>query len=83
MEITILIYLMVFMPMAGALVSYLIGRRSKKARDYFVSAITILEFILAVALVAMDAGHEGMLVCVPEICGMGLCFTIDGFRVSY
>ncbi len=83
MEITILIYLMVFMPMAGALVSYLIGRRSKKARDYFVSAITILEFILAVTLVAMDAGNEGMLVCVPEICGRGLSFTIDGFRVMY
>ena len=83
MEIAVLIYLMVFMPMAGALVSYLIGRRNKKARDYFVSAITILAFILAVALVAMDAGHEGMLVRVPEICGMGLTFTVDGFRVLY
>lgn len=83
MKIAILVYLMVFMPMAGALVSYLIGRRNKKARDYFVSGLTVLEFILAVALVALDAGNEGILVYVPEICGMGLIFTIDGFRVLY
>lgn len=83
MEIAILVYLMVFMPMVGALVSYLIGRKSKVARDYFVSGLTILEFVCAVLLVAADAGHEGTLVYVPEICGMGLTFTIDGFRVLY
>ena len=48
MTISVLIYLMVFMPMAGAFVSYLIGRQNKKARDYFVSALTILEFVFAV-----------------------------------
>ncbi len=83
MDIAILIYLMVFMPMAGAFVSYLIGRKNKKARDYFVSGLTILEFILAALLVAADVGHEGTLVYVPEICGMGLTFTVDGFRVLY
>ena len=83
MKIAILVYLMVFMPIAGAFVSYLIGRKSKVARDYFVSGLTILEFVCAVLLVAADAGHEGTLVYVPEICGMGLTFTIDGFRVLY
>ena len=83
MTIAVLIYLMVFMPMAGAFVSYLIGRKSKKARDYFVSGLTIIEFILAVLLVTADAGHEGTYVYVPEICGMGLSFTVDGFRVLY
>ena len=83
MKIAILVYLMVGMPLAGAFVSYLIGRKSKNARDYFVSGITILEFICAVLLVAADVGHEGTLVYVPEICGMGLTFTVDGFRVLY
>lgn len=83
MGIAILVYLMVFMPLAGAFVSYLIGRKSKTARDYFVAGLTILEFVFAVLLVAADAGHEGTLVYVPEICGMGLTFTIDGFRVLY
>lgn len=83
MKIESLIYLMVFMPMLGAFVSYMIGRKSKTMRDYFVGGLTILEFVFAVLLVVADAGHEGMLVCVPEICGLGLTFTIDGFRVLY
>ncbi|MBQ2902544.1 MAG: NADH dehydrogenase [Agathobacter sp.] len=81
--IAILIYLMVFMPMTGALVSYLIGRKNKTARDYFVAGLTILEFVFAALLVAADVGHEGTLVYVPEVCGMGLTFTVDGFRVLY
>ena len=71
------------MPMIGAFVSYLIGRKNKTMRDYFVAGLTILEFVFAVLLVAEDVGHEGALVYVPEICGMGLTFTIDGFRVLY
>lgn len=82
-RIDILIYLMVFMPMVGAFVSYLIGRKNKKARDYFVAGLAIVEFVLAVMLIMADIGHEGYLVYVPEICGMGLTFTIDGFRVLY
>ena len=38
MTISSLVYLMVFMPMAGAFVSYLIGRRSKNARNIFVTS---------------------------------------------
>ena len=83
MKIAIFVYLMVFMPMAGAFVSYLIGRKNKTTRDYFVAGLTIIEFICAVLLVAADAGYEGTMVYVPEFCGMGLTFTIDGFRVLY
>lgn len=83
MKIAILVYLMVFMPMVGAFVSYIIGRKNKTARDYFVGGLTILEFVFALLLIAFDAGNEGMLVRVPEICGLGLSFTIDGFRVIY
>ena len=81
--IAVVIYLMVFMPMIGALVSYLIGRRSKAGRDLFVKIITILEFCLAAKLVWDSNGLEELLVYVPEVCGMGLTFTIDGFRVLY
>lgn len=83
MTISTLVYLMVFMPMVGAFVSYLIGRVSKTGRDNFVSFIAVLEFVFAVMLVMADAGHEGTLIYVPEVCGMGLTFTIDGFRVLY
>lgn len=83
MTISILVYLMVFMPMAGAIVSYLIGRKSKTARDIFAEVIAVAEFILSALLVAADAGHEGIVVRIPEICGFGMNFTIDGFRVLY
>ena len=83
MSESILIYLMIFMPMVGAFVSYLIGRKSKKGRDLFVSGISILEFVLAVLLVLQYTKWEGAIVTLPEVCGMGLTFTVDGFRVLY
>ena len=83
MTISSLVYLMVFMPMVGAFVSYLIGRVSKTGRDNFVAVIAVVEFVFSIMLVAADVGHEGMLIYVPEVCGMGLTFTIDGFRVLY
>ena len=81
--IAIVIYLLVLMPMAGAFVSYLIGRKSKKGRDFFVKFLTIVEFCMALKLLIDSNGFDGLLVYVPEICGMGVSFTVDGFRVLY
>lgn len=78
-----LIYTMVFMPMAGAFVSYLIGKKTKSGRDFSVSIITILEFICAWLLILQCATNDGLVVTIPYVCGMGLSFTIDGFRVLY
>lgn len=83
MNIHILIYMMIFMPMIGAFVSYLIGRKSKNKRDCFVSFLTILELVFAIILVAKSSTTEGLVVTIPEICGLGLSFTVDGFRVLY
>lgn len=83
MLINSLVYTMVFMPMAGAFVSYLIGRKSKSGRDFTVSIITILEFICAFLLVLNYGAYEGAVVEIPYVCGMGLSFTLDGFRVLY
>ena len=81
--ITVLIYFLVGMPLVSAFVSYLIGRKNKKDRDFFVKGITIVEFGLALKLLIDSNGFDGMLVYVPEVCGMGLNFTVDGFRVLY
>ena len=83
MNVNILIYLMVFLPMAGALVSYLTGRKTKQGRDYMVSGIAILEFLLSVLLVINMTKAEGVVAEVPGFCGMGLRFTVDGFRAIY
>ncbi len=80
----ILIYMLAFFPMAAAFISYLVGRKNKKLRDYVVSIAAVLEFVLSLALfVNYSEAISGMTVNIPEICGMGLHFTVDGFRVIY
>lgn len=74
---------MVFLPMAGAFVSYLTGRKNKKIRDYLVCAFTIAEFALSLLLLVKRETFAGYTVYVPEVCGMGLSFTVDGFRIVY
>lgn len=63
--------------MAAALVSYLIGRKSKKVRDYFVMAVTAAEFAVMAGLL-LSGGQGGL--SLPGVCGMGLSFRLDGFR---
>lgn len=83
MSIDKLIYIMVFMPMAGALLSYLTGRKSKHGRDVVVRVVAILEFVCSVLLVLNMSGAAGTVVTIPGVCGMGLHFTVDGFRAIY
>ena len=79
----ILIYLLVFMPMAAAVVSYLVGRKSKNGRDLFVVFTVAAEFALSLALLVLGSAEEEVLVSLPGICGMGLHFTVNGFRRIY
>lgn len=83
MNTQMLIYLLVFMPMVGALVSYLIGRKSKKGRDAFVNVIAITEFVLALFLVIHTGSVADEVATISDVCGMGLSFTADGFRTIY
>ena len=74
---------MVFMPIIGAFLSYIIGRKSKTGRNVFFCGVAVLEFLLSIALFVIGQGSEGHLFTVPGICGMGLNFTVDGFRSIY
>lgn len=80
-----LLYALIFMPMAGAIVSYIVGRKSKKYRDYTVSGTAILEFVLAIFLASgyIAGGISGNMTELSGVCGMGLKFTMDGFRAVY
>ena len=77
----ILIYGLVFFPMAAALLSYLIGRKSKRARDGFLWFAVGTEFLLSLLLVL--GATADTVVSVPGVCGFGLHFTADGFRSIY
>jgi len=77
----ILIYLIVFGPIATAVLSYLIGRKNKTALNIFFGVAVAVEFILAIVLLLTH--KQGNMVTVAGFCGLGLNFTADGFRCIY
>ena len=79
---TILLPVLVLLPMAGALLSYLVGRRNKEARNRFALLVTVAEAVLvALALVRVCNGEKPF--CeLPELLG-GIRFETDGFRGVY
>ena len=80
----ILIYLLVFYPMAAAVLSYLLGRRGSVLRDRFLWVTVAAEFVLSLCLLRFFGNSAGeALVKVPGICGFGLTFTAGGFRGIY
>lgn len=87
MNESFLLPLLVFLPFLGSLISYCIGRKNELARDIFAWVLVISEFAVTVGLFLMynqKVGQEAILDCyIPEICGMGIGFTLDGFRLIY
>ena len=72
--------------MASAIASYITGRFNKNIRNFFAQLVTGVTFVLALYLFiqAMTSGFAGtMMIEIPYICGMGLHFTVDGFRAMY
>ncbi|MGN0624789.1 MAG: complex I subunit 5 family protein [Oscillospiraceae bacterium] len=72
----LLIFLVLF-PMAGAVAGYLTGRKSKSARDWLVLGVTVIELLGTLLLLYFP----GSSVRLGGICGLGLRFEADGFRM--
>ena len=81
MEGNILLLLLVFFPMVGAIISYIIGRKNKLVRDYFAIGITIVEFLAFFALFFTFKEEQEFFW--DGFCYMGLRLSLDGFRVLY
>ena len=88
--INLLLYIAVFGPMAAGILSYLLGRFQKDLRSRFADLVTGLTFGLFLYLFwqMLTSGQNGSAMLpvradIPEICGMGLHFTLDGFRALY
>lgn len=74
----------IFVPMAAAFIGYAIGRKNKVLRDCFADVTTGVTFgIFLYFAVRMLTGGEVFFVEVPEVCGLGLHFAMDGFRALY
>lgn len=76
---------MIFFPMASAFIGYMIGRRRKDLRDYFAGAVTGIEFFISLCLLVslISKGGSPVFMEIPKVCGMGMHFTLDGFRALY
>ena len=83
MQGNILLLILVLWPMVGALIGYLIGRKSKTGRDYFADFVGISEFVLIAAALVRVAGGKEMSFYLADICDQGLYLKLDGFRALY
>lgn len=82
----LVIYMIIFLPMAAAILCYTVGRSHKTARDYLADICTGITFFLCLYLTIQTVTrHDSseILAEIPYICGMGLHFTVDGFRALY
>ncbi|MBQ2955923.1 MAG: NADH dehydrogenase [Clostridia bacterium] len=79
----IILPLLVFLPMAGAFISYLTGRVSKPARDAVVSLIVLIEAVLAIVGLSLAFKGVRMDFVLPDFYGFGLHLRLDGFRALY
>lgn len=78
-------------PFIGGLVTYLAERKSETLRNAIGNFVALTEFafmlylFLSFGIPAALSGeaHTFATVYVPEICGFGLNFTMDGFRLVY
>lgn len=89
MNESIILAVLVFYPFIGALIACLIGGKNEKLRDYFADFIAASEFIITLVLFAVNRNnlYTGALAeydcALPGICGMGLNFTLESFRLLY
>ncbi len=75
----------VLFPMVSAIACYLSGRKNKNIRDLLADVATGIECLLFLFLLiyVITKGDYSMVVKIPEVCGMGLSFALDGFRSLY
>jgi len=78
-----LLLIPVLLPFVGAYASYAIGRQNKKLRDTFAFGIALAELIVAVIILVLFENHGGCSFYLPKVAGLGLKFSLDGFRAFY
>ena len=78
----ILLSVLVFYPFLGGLLSCVVGTRNEKARDFVAEFVAVSEFVLMLRIVFLYPDNVISLY-IPEVCGLGLHFTLDGFRRIY
>ncbi|MBQ6435182.1 MAG: hypothetical protein IJJ09_04205 [Synergistaceae bacterium] len=75
---SILLFLIVW-PMIGGLLSFFTGKFSRLARDYFADFVCVVEL----AVILCSRKSLGTEFFTDGVCGLGLKFSLDGFRYVY
>lgn len=76
MNHSIILPFLVFFPMLGGIIGYIIGRKNKNARDYWAMLVTLLTFGASLLLIGKEEVFQE-----AGICGLGLLFAGDGLQV--
>lgn len=76
MNHSIILPFLVFFPMLGGIIGYIIGRKNKNARDYWAMLVTLLTFGASLLLIGKEEVFQE-----AGICGLGLLFTGGGLQV--
>ncbi|MBO4235521.1 MAG: NADH dehydrogenase [Firmicutes bacterium] len=79
----ILLPFLVFWPMVGAFISYLIGRKNKSGRNLFADVVTAVEFLVAIGMVFVVLNNGTQYFRIPFWGHDGILFEMDGFRSIY
>ncbi|MCI1930249.1 MAG: sodium:proton antiporter [Clostridia bacterium] len=74
-DLALLLPFLVIFPMAGAVVSYIIGRRNKNARNMFANALVTVEFAVAIFMSSKSVEFSS-----ASFCGLGINFADGGLR---
>ena len=85
MQGNLLLLILVLFPMAAALLGYLIGRRSKRARDVFVMVCGVAELLALLALSWATVGQTLTFSCSGS-CALGIRLVMamcDTIRYTY
>lgn len=91
MNDSLILGFLVFYPFVGGLLAYLVGRKNETCRNLIACFVVLSELALMLYLVvkygmlAQQAEEaQAFVACyVPYVCGFGLHFTLDGFRLIY
>lgn len=83
MEGNYLLLLLAFWPMIGALIGYILGRKSKSTRDYFAVFVCAVEMAIVVLLFKSASNSTPAVFEWAGFSGFRIYFKLDGFRYIY
>ncbi len=79
--------ILVFYPFVGAVLSGIVGQKKERAISYPAVFIAVSEFLITFVIFLKNMEQSGATsyyrCYLPGICGMGLHFTMEGFRLLY